>query len=157
MIKRRRRKSEDFAVWFWSKANKTQHCWYWTLTRFRLGYGSVSYQGKIQSAHRVAYKLVHGEIPAGMDVLHSCDNRACVNPEHLSLGDHKKNMRDKMERGRHVVLSGEENGNVRLTWVKVRRIRRLRDTGLTYRELAAQFKVDFTTIAQIVTRKTWRE
>lgn len=126
---------------------------------FRLGYGSVKFEGKMQSCHRIAYLLTHGfaSIPAGQDVLHSCDNRLCVNPSHLFLGTHLDNMRDKMAKGRHVALAGEEAGNSVLTWAKVRRIRQLRETGLSYRELGALFEVDHTTIAQIVTKRTWKE
>ena len=64
------------------------------------GYGSMSYRNKSWAAHRLAWHLVKGPIPAGMNVLHKCDNAACCNPDHLELGDDKKNMRDAGKRKR---------------------------------------------------------
>ena len=64
------------------------------------GYGSMCYRNKNWAAHRLAWHLVKGPIPAGMKVLHKCDNAACCNPDHLELGDDKKNMRDAGKRKR---------------------------------------------------------
>jgi len=64
------------------------------------GYGAFGFDGKVQKAHRVAYMLTHGPIPDGGHILHSCDNPSCVNPDHLRVGTHTENMRDKLARGR---------------------------------------------------------
>lgn len=65
------------------------------------GYGMRGYKGKVWLAHRAAWDEEVGPIPDGMNVLHSCDNRACVNIEHLFLGSHTDNMQDMVSKGRH--------------------------------------------------------
>jgi hypothetical protein len=90
---------------FWQFVNKTDTCWLWTGSRSR-GYGLIGAgaSGKTKSAHRVSYELANGPIPAGMWVLHKCDNPPCVNPAHLFLGDRADNMRDAFRKGRHPLL-----------------------------------------------------
>jgi len=58
-------------------------CWQWQRAITSRGYGSVGYQGRIWSAHRLSYELHKGHVPAGCEVHHKCHNRLCVNPEHL--------------------------------------------------------------------------
>lgn len=86
---------------FWARASRTDGCWIWLWLVDRKGYGRVRYQGRQTKAHRLAYELAVGPIPDGAFVLHSCDNPSCVNPCHLSLGDHAENMRHRAERRRH--------------------------------------------------------
>ncbi len=78
-------------------------CWFWTGRIQPNGYGMFSMGGRAGApryAHRVAYEITHGPIPAGQSVLHRCDQRNCVNPGHLFLGDHTANMRDAASKGR---------------------------------------------------------
>jgi hypothetical protein len=76
-------------------------CWIFTGCLTRLGYGSVAKTKFIRlPAHRAAYEAFNGPIPAGLDVMHSCDLRCCINPDHLSLGTHADNMADMVRKGR---------------------------------------------------------
>ena len=79
-----------------------RECWPWTGPYHNDGYGSVYLRSERRGCqtHRVAWAFARGPIPAGMHVLHRCDNRRCVNPDHLYLGTPKDNGRDKAARGR---------------------------------------------------------
>jgi hypothetical protein len=110
---------------FWAKVRRggASECWEWTASTFRNGYGQFRLQlpgaeGKQKTvlAHRVAWQLSHGSLPAqGVSVLHTCDNRRCVNWAHLFAGDHTANMRDAAAKGR---LDGRVRG-VRRTAAEV--------------------------------------
>ena len=88
---------------FWSKVMQSTNCWLWIGHRNRFnGYGYMrTNEGKHVLAHRASWALSHGDIPAGFSVLHKCDNRLCVRPDHLFLGTQSDNVRDMVEKGRH--------------------------------------------------------
>lgn len=81
-------------------------CWEWQLGKDRVGYGRLKVQlgsrseFRYTSAHRYAWELFRGPIPAGLNVLHRCDNRPCCNPAHLFLGTQKENIDDMHRKGR---------------------------------------------------------
>lgn len=85
-----------------AKLDKTGECWEWTGARVN-GYGVVQ-RGRrgegVTRVHRVAYAHFHGPIPEGLDVMHACHNRVCVNPDHLSVGTRRENMAQSKAAGR---------------------------------------------------------
>lgn len=87
---------------FWPKVQKgaNDECWLWKGAVQRDGYAHFTHLKRTLTASRFSYELANGPIPAGMDILHSCDNPRCVNPAHLRPGTHFDNMQDKKARGR---------------------------------------------------------
>lgn len=126
----------------------------------RAGYGQIcrriNGKTKVYGAHRYAWEQANGPIPDGLFVLHSCDNRRCVNVEHLRLGTHTDNMRDASQRGRLQGRNrGVKHGRSRLTEAQVREIKTALKAGETYIHLAAKFEVHYMTIKSIANGRTW--
>lgn len=124
-------------------------CWLWMGSTATGGYGRVWHKGKPELAHRVSYWLACGPT-SDKQVLHRCDNPACVNPDHLFLGDIAGNMGDRDKKGRQA--RGERQGSAVLTETQVRL---LRDAKGSERALAKQFGIAPSTVRKIRLRKTW--
>lgn len=78
---------------FWAKVANGEGCWEWRAARYPTGYGHCRWAGKSAYAHRIAYLLVRGSIPSGLEIDHLCRNRACVRPDHLEAVTHRENVR----------------------------------------------------------------
>ena len=145
---------------FLDKVDRSGNCWEWKGSILLCGYGQFRFMGKMAKAHRVAWILLVGEIPDGLLVLHHCDNRSCVNPDHLFLGTYSDNMQDAYAKDRMVIpdTSGENNGRAKLTWNDVNTIRELYATGEFFqRELGERYGVKQRTISNIITEQNWKE
>jgi len=103
---------------FYDKVQETSTgCHEWQAS-FRGSYGAFKVNGKVQSAHRVAYRLANGEFDESLMVCHHCDNPKCVNPEHLFLGTNSDNMKDAYQKGRISVPHGKRFQNGHTPWNK---------------------------------------
>lgn len=135
-------------------------CIRWWGSFRRDGYGQTGidlWEGKQIAAHRMAWRECFGEIPAGLWVLHDCDNKACVNPEHLYLGTRTDNTRDAMARKRlrPGCCPGARNGNAKMTVAKVRAIRRRYEAGESPSALGRRYGIARTHVHRIVKRANW--
>lgn len=131
-------------------------CLLWTKSGTD-GYGRRRINGKLEYAHRTAYKEVFGDIPDGLIVTHSCDVRACIEPSHLKLGTQQSNARERVRRGRQGDITGEKNGRAALTTPSVKRIRKeYAKGGKTHRGLAKENRVSLGCITAILSRRSWK-
>lgn len=131
-------------------------CWIWMGAQITDGYGCLSWDGRTQLAHRVAYELYVGEIPEGMYVLHKCDIPECCNPNHLFLGYQIDNIRDMVNKKRQKGAVGENNPSAFLSEQDVLDIKALLEKGLSGAEIARKFNVTKTTVSRIKLKKGWK-
>lgn len=138
------------------------NCWNYDGVIGSHGYGQIWFKStkKHMLAHHHFYSVLNGEIPKGMYVLHRCDNKRCVRPDHLFLGTQQDNLNDmkaKDRQGTGPHLPSEDHGMAKLTWKDVREIRKQWNIGLSDRGLGRIYKVAYSTIGWIVRNKTWIE
>ena len=151
--------TDKFQKFFWNKVKKTDYCWNWVGHIGLMGYGlQTAYPiPTLIKTHRTSWVMHNGPIPKGMCVCHSCDNRRCVNPDHLWLGTPGQNSRDRDNKKRNA--RGEKNkGGGKLKWKDVREIR---GTWIPYKfsksKLALKYGVSVQMIKNIVYGRNWKE
>jgi hypothetical protein len=162
---------------FWQKVDRRggpDACWPWMAGRLVAGYGHFRFKTRTLKAHRVAWEIANGPIPAGSGwhgtvVMHVCDNPACCNARHLRLGTHRDNIDDMLNKGRQPMgdshharqrperlARGISNGNAKLTETTVREIRALHASGVSCSEIAARFGIGKSQAWRIGAGLTWR-
>lgn len=157
------RSTSSLAELFWRHVEtaRKEECWVWTSAKNEKGYGVLKFggrEGDMVKAHRTGFVTVRGltlEDIDGIELLHSCDNKGCPNPWHVSPGTHAQNMADMATRGRSTV--GELNARSKLTWAKVREIRQLATAGMKLTEIATAYESSQSNISGIVSGKSWKE
>jgi len=127
-------------------------CIEWAGHKNPRGYGRRRVNGRLVMAHRVAYEEANGPIPAGLVVMHSCDNPGCVNPRHLSVGTPADNNTDRDSKGRQARLRGERNGMAVLTLDRA--IEVAKDPRI-YPLIAAEYGISIPTVSAIKVGRLW--
>lgn len=138
----------SFEEFFEKKENS---CWIWTSHAGKqiANYATFSFRGKKIKSNRASWMIYRGEIPKGSYVLHKCDVRSCVNPDHLFLGTHRDNMHDMIRKGRSGL------GRYKLTKAQMLTIREKLSLGATTTGLAKEFNVSSTCIWYIKHNRSW--
>lgn len=142
---------------FWTKVWITKKCWLWIGSANPNGYGKIKIRNKQLSTHRVSYEINVGPIKDGLHVLHKCDNRRCVRPDHLFLGTPLDNVRDALQKGRmgkKGVNRGESHPKAKLTEKKVLEIRQMLKT-VKIKDIAKKMGVKRTAIYNIRDGISW--
>ena len=143
---------------FWSKVSVGRRCdcWIWMGAKHPTGYGNFGIGGNTHKAHRVAWELAVGSAPAGMCVLHLCDNPSCVNPAHLFLGTHADNMRDMAAKGR--ASRGKDHGERKATRELALNIRaQYSGKRGDIRRIAEKVNLSEAHVGRIVRNQCWKE
>lgn len=136
---------------FFGSIEKTKECWLWKRGKDKAGYGKITINKFPVGAHVISYLLYNGAIPDMLHVCHSCDNPQCVNPEHLWLGTHQDNMKDRDKKGRG------STARAKLCMDEAQEIRKCVKLGATHKEMAGRFGVISATINSIIQNKTWKK
>jgi len=149
---------------FWNRVKKQEGCWEWQGSRNNTGYGTVSWNGKVYTAHRLA-AWISGLVPSPSvplssreptHVLHKCDNRKCCNPDHFFLGTYADNQNDAYKKQRRAAYKGATNANAKFTVAQVATIRDRYNNGEYQVSLAKEYGVSQRCISSIVRGETYK-
>lgn len=163
--------SEDVLKRFWEKVDipkDLDECWEWTAYVDTPGYGGFKLNRRKVNSHVVAWEIFNNQpSPEGLDIMHDCDNKLCVNPNHLEAGTRSKNVKDAIKRGLHAIPKGPFSAEHKLkiskslrhlqdgeAWL-VKKI--LAESNLTYKEIAKIFKVEPHIISDMSRGRTYTD
>ncbi len=134
-------------------------CWVWTAGKIGSGlYPALKVDGSMKRAHRLSYEHFKGDIPEGYFVCHHCDNKQCVNPDHLFVGTNSDNMKDMYSKGKGNLNYGLDHPNAKLSDSDITLLRRLYDSGeCSQTELAKRFGISQSYVCAIVNRAVRNE
>lgn len=136
---------------FYSNIDKCpDDCWHWVGRRFKNGYGCFMHKGKYMLAHRVSFEYHMGNVPSDV-IMHTCDNRLCVNPEHLVNGSQADNVKDMRRKGRANTQYGTNTGRGVLSEADILAIRSRREAGEMCKDIAKDYPVRQNQISRITT------
>ena len=158
---------------------KNGDCWEWNLCQGRGGYGKITINRKTKPTHKVSFEFFKKEFDKELLVCHKCDNRKCINPDHLWQGTQKENIEDCIRKNRKntksgwkhseetkekfknrkrntVYVKGIQHGGCKLKEKDVMEIRQLSASGMKQKEISNKFNVHSSTISNIVRGKYWK-
>lgn len=177
------RGARELSARFFEKTKKLKSCWRWCGLTNPGGYGVIAVRGvdgrwANKQAHRVSWELANGPLPKeapgrrgarGNVVMHTCDNRWCVNPAHLRLGTQAENLADMRLKGRgacgerhsqrmkQVAARGENNGRAKLTQDQAMEVLQRARAGEDQKSIAQDFCIRQTTVSRILRGLRWPE
>lgn len=148
---------KTFAERFWGMADTSggpDACWHWKGFVHPNGYGQLP----PTLAHRASWEIHNGPIPEGLQILHKCDNRKCVNPKHLFLGTQLDNMHDMINKGRavRVPMLGEKNPRAKINKQIVHLIREKSDSGMKPGPIAKELGISVNAVRGVVKGASWK-
>lgn len=138
-----------------NKSKNVNDCWIYEGYIGKSGYVLITFDGCYIKAHRASYIAFKGNIPKELHVCHTCDNRTCVNPDHLWLGTAKNNAEDRDKKGRKASTLGSKNGFNILNEQQVEEIKKMLHQGISQSEIGRKFNVSNKVIWCIAHKKSW--
>ena len=145
---------------FWDRVKaqtiiKENGCHEFTGSKNEYGYGRIHQNKKLVFVHRAVYEKVHGEIPKGMVIMHSCDNPSCINIHHLSANNQSENIKDMYSKGRGLNLAGSKHGMSKINETDVINIKKRLSDGDTCVAISKDYGVSEGTIRNIKKGRNW--
>lgn len=131
-------------------------CWEWSGVLHKSGYAVLKYGKKQIGAHQASWLIHKGKIENGLWTLHHCDNKKCTNPDHIYLGNAKRNAQDREDRQRRPIRRGDSHPNSKLNEDQVKEIKKRMKIGITLTRLSKDFSISLGSLEAIKSGTTWK-
>ena len=152
----------DWTPRFWDKVKITESCWVWTASKNQGGYGLFTVKlpnhHRIAKSHRLAWELGNcASLLPNTVVMHTCDNPACVNPEHLTAGSHQENSADMDRKKRRAPPKiGNANNKSVIPQEKIIEARKLKAEGISVREICRRLETPYSGTWNALAGRSWK-